>query len=168
MTDHRHYTDTTNVVDSIEALEEQFQANSVDEETSGRLYIMDAPQIELVAVPKEEMDERNLWATLDMIDDAICSIEWETNQFMSRHMHRLHFHESAMTYNEAFQLVPVGTGVIDADQATDPRALGDGLDRALTPLVDERDAMFTFVGVEAGSMASAGHFTDFEFEYAID
>lgn len=157
----RYHTDTTHVVASLRNIDDQPATSG----TEGRLEVYRTDQVPLVAVDDGEMSDRHLWATIDRTDDLICTIKWERTALVGLLL-ELHFHESSV--ENPLELQPIGQGAIDADQATDPRELSDDLFDALHPLVAECGAIFTFAGCEAASIAQAGHFTDFEYEYAID
>lgn len=146
----------TSIPDVVESLEKAVEAHD-----EGKLVVADLHPAKAVALTADEMEERGL---ADM--ESVCTLEFQTSNIGGSLHLDLSFHEHAV--HETFKLTPAGHSAIDADQATDPRELGYLLEKALDPLVEEYDAVFTFAGVEAGSMASGGHFTDFEFSYAID
>lgn len=154
---NRVYADPLHAVESVE------EHIEFSDEDSGTVTILDTECV-VEAETREALEERNITSALDMIDATICSIEWEENTFGGV-MLELHFHESSV--EETFELTPAGVEAIGANQATDPTDLSDRLGRALSGF-EERDAIWTFAGVDAGSMASGGHYTDFEFEYSID
>lgn len=151
---NRLYSTIPDVVESLEM--------AVEEYDEGKLAVIDGEQAKVVAGTGEELDERNISR-----NPPVCNIVFEQSEIGGFVHLTLSFHQNEVT-DGAFRLTPRGANVINADQATDPRELGERLRRALDPLVEEYDAIFTFKEVSAASMASGGHFTDFEFEYAID
>lgn len=156
----RRYADTENVIESLSRVKEM-----ADGGDSGKLVIIDAGQARVVAETDESMGDRNLWSAIHKIDDAICSIEWDIPQFGGMLL-ELGFHESAV--EETLVIDPAGPNAIDPTQATEPTDLGPDLERSLSGLAEEHDAIFTFKGVEAASMANMGYYTDFEYKYSID
>jgi len=156
---NERYADKRNVVASLRE-----HINSSDED-EGRITVYDT-DTRIVADDRDEMEERNLWnASIERIDDIICSIDWEVTSFGTQLL-ELNFHESEL--DNEFTLAPAGVNAIAPQQATSPTDLGPRLDEALTTLEEELDAAFTFQEVSAGSMANGGHYTDFEFKYSID
>lgn len=160
MDDVTHYSDLQHVAKSLEYLADLSTAGD-----SGELYVYETPQIPLLAVSDTAMEARNLWRPIEYVDDQICRIDWELTRFGGTLL-ELTFHESSVT--ESLLLDPAGVDAIAPQQATKPTELGDELETALSPLVEEHDAIFTFQEVSAASMASSGHYTDFEYTYAID
>lgn len=158
---NERYSDTRNVINSLRLV-----AGDVEGPASGRLTILDAGMATVVADTREQLKERNVWGTeIEPIDDNICTIKWEVPEWPALFL-ELVFHEKVV--EEPLTLRPAGPRAIDAHQATDPTDLGPRLQEALSPLVREYDATFTFKGVEAASVANPGHYTDFEYEYSID
>lgn len=153
---NRLYSTVPDVVESLEAAVEKYD--------EGTLSVVDSHPARAVALSDEEMVERGL-----LRDEFVCAIEFESvrlGEHKTTHL-ELSFHESEVDI-QPFTLAPAGVSAMAPKQATSPLDLGERLGDALSPLVEEHDAIFTFKGVEAQSMANGGHFTDFEFEYAID
>lgn len=156
----QRYSDSQSAVESLREIEDE-----AEDGDSGKLIVLDTDQIRIVAADDEEMDDRNLWSQLNRVDDQICCINWDANRFGSLLL-RLSFHQSEV--ENRFTLDIAQRDAIAPKQATDPRNLGSRLQTALHPFIEECNASFTFTGVDAASMSNGGHFTDFEFEYAID
>lgn len=128
-----------------------------------RIIVIDAGKAHVADDTLADLESRNI---TDM--KQLCSIDFD---YVGVGEHvlttiELRFHERSV--DGSFLLEPAGVDAIDAQQAPSPLDLGEDLELALGGFVESYDPIFTFKGVEAKSMASAGHFTDFEFTYSID
>lgn len=146
------YTSTNRVVESIRQIADEVSYD--DDSVSLSVYDTDAT---LCNATLEDVRERNLE---DYLGDELCSFEYDGSRLS------LHFHESQT--DGTFELTPAGPMAIDPQQATGPSALAPSLKSVLLEVSDELDVIsYDFVEVSAASMASGGHFTDFEFEYVV-
>lgn len=152
------YTDYNHVVESLKTAAEDYADGFT-------LRVIDSDRAVIVAETADALDDRNLWEVFNNIDDVSCVIEGQRSQLGGIHA-ELKFHEKVV--ENPIEIMPAGPDAIDASQATDPRELGPALARALGPIVEAWDVMFTFSEVSAGSVAHGGHYTDFEYEYSID
>lgn len=160
---NRFYADIENVRESIREVHEGLGETGDEAE----LVVVRAGRARVVAEPRERLIDRGLYNSYEeIVDDIVCHIE-VTRGYLGFPLLDLTFHESVV--EERLCLTPVGPGaVFSKGQATCPTKLGEDLCSALTPLRNRWGAEFTFKGVQAASVAHGGHFTDFEYEYAID
>jgi hypothetical protein len=146
------YTSTNRVVESIKQICEEVDIG--DDSVSLSVYDTDAT---LCNATLEDVRERNL---VEYLGDELCSFTYDCGRLT------LHFHENQV--EGTFELTPAGVDAIDPQQATGPSALAPSLKSVLLEVSDELDVIsYDFVEVSAASMATGGHFTDFEFEYVV-
>lgn len=146
------YTSTNRVVESIRQIADEVSYD--DDSVSLSVYDTDAT---LCNATLEDVRERNL---MDYLGDELCIFEYDGSRLS------LHFHESQT--EGTFELTPAGVNAIDPQQATGPSAIAPDLRGVLMDVYDELDVIsYDFIEVSAASMASSGHFTDFEFEYVV-
>lgn len=160
------YADTENVIESLREVSEWADGQDLDAGFEGRLTVVEAGRARVVAETKDDLLDRNLYPDYEsVVDDIVCVIKWSPGglDFL---LLDLSFHEDSVESELCF--TPAGHRAISPTQATSPLSLGEKLESALRPLERELNAMFTFKGVKAASMANGGHFTDFEYEYSID
>lgn len=146
------YTDIDHVAESVEQIVE----NTRFKDDSVRLSVYDVDAV-MVALSPETVDERNL---RHLMDTEICSFKYDGTELTVR------FHENQMI--GTFELNPAGAGAIGANQTNDIKRLAPKVGTVLTMLEREFDVIsYDFTEVSAGSVASGGHFTDFEFEFVV-
>jgi hypothetical protein len=105
----------------------------------------------------DEAKERNL---LRSLDEELCSFNYDGTRLTLR------FHQNRV--EGTFELSPASPTAIGAEQATDPAELAPDIAPVLDVLETEVDVIsYDFTEVSAASIASGGHFTDFEFEYVV-
>lgn len=146
------YADTANVV---EALKEADVQASFDSAVTVRVHDCEAV---LRGETADDVEDRNLFGHLG---EEVCSFEYDGAELTLR------FHESQV--EGELRLSPAGTGAAGpANQATGPKSLAPVVGEVLRSVEREWDVVsYDFVEVSAASMATGGHFTDFEFEYVV-
>lgn len=151
MTD-RLYADTTHV---IEALEQARDDAEYDDPAKVGVYASEAV---MRGITREEVEERNLGGNLG---NHLCTFEYDGTRLT------LTFHENVV--DGSFRLNPAGCEALPpVEQATSPKALSSKVASVLREVESEWDVVsYDFTEVSAASMATGGHFTDFEFEYVV-
>jgi hypothetical protein len=146
------YASTNRVVESIRQIAGEVDVG--DDSVSLSVYDCDAT---LCNTTLDEVRDRNL---TEYLGDELCGFEYDGTRLT------LYFHENQV--EGTFELTPAGVDAIAPQQATGPSALAPSLKSVLLEVSDELDVIsYDFVEVSAASMASSGHFTDFEFEYVV-
>lgn len=146
------YADVEHVV---EALERAREDGEFDDPVRVSVYASDAV---MRGITLDEVQDRNLDGYLG---EHLCTFEYDGTRLA------LSFHQSVI--DGSFRLAPADVGALPpVEQATGPKALSSDVAHVLRAIEDEWDiTCYDFTEVSAGSMASGGHFTDFEFEYVV-
>jgi len=108
-------------------------------------------------IDHETFKDRNLE---NVVERSLCNLRYDGVRWT------LQFHEN--TVQEDFWLRPAGLHGIDAKQAPDPDKFAPHLKPVVEAIEEAFDVVsWDFMEVSAASMASGGHFTDFEWKYVI-
>lgn len=145
------YCDTQNVADAVDELTDR----SLDDEDAS-LSVYDGDVV-MTGISHDEASDRNLFGHMG---DEVCSFRYDGTRLT------LSFHENQVV--TTFELTPAGTSGIVVNQTNPLSELAPAVDDVVQRLEDEFDLISCdFMGVESASIASGGHFTSFEFEYAV-
>lgn len=146
------YADKNHLVPAIEQLRENVSIGD-DRQT---ISVFDSEAV-MAGITLEEARERNLDGHFGK---SLCNLRYDGTRF------ELKFHEKVV--ENTFALSPAGPDAIAAEQATSPELLAPDLKPVIEAIESEYDVIsWDFIEVSAASMATGGHFTDFEFTYVI-
>lgn len=146
------YADITSLATAIEIVSEETTLEGED----ARVDVYNC-EPKMRGIPLEEVRERNL---IGHIGESVCTLGYDGTRWT------LKFHQSKL--DRTFKLIPAPLDEVDAQQAHPPDILSNALTPVVEKIEEEYDVIsWDFTEVSAASMASAGHFTDFEFEYVI-
>lgn len=141
--------------EGIESVIETLRSTSFEDDDVS-VSVMDG-NVVMRCIDLDEVRDRNLTGYMG---DEVCSLKYDGTRLT------VSFHESQV--DGTFSLTPTGSSGFNANQASDIKALaplvGDVLDM-LERYVDV--VAYDFTEVSAASIASGGHFCDFEFEYVV-
>lgn len=146
------YADTTNVAQALDKADDDA---SLDGPVTVRVCDTD---VVMRGITLDEARDRNI---VDHLGPELCSFKYDGTRLTLR------FHENRV--DGTFELAPAGPKAIAADQATDPAELAPDISPVLDALENEVDVAisYDFAEVASASIATGGHFTDFEFEYVV-
>lgn len=146
------YCDTANVV---EAIKRAVRHTDVGDDAM-HVSVHDCEAV-MRGITLDEIQERNLDGHLG---DHICTFEYDGTRL------ELTFHQNQL--EGEFRLSPARHDAIPpVEQASDVKELAPTVGHVLHSLEREWDiTCYDFMEVSAGSIGN-GHFTDFEFEYAV-
>jgi len=138
-----------------QAMSEVVESVSFEDEPV-RMNVYDTDVV-MRGITIDEVSDRNLHRSLD---HSVCSLEYDGTTM------KLCFHENQV--EGTFALNPAGVEAIDPSQTTPLKELAPAVNRVVGMIDHEFDLVSCdFAEVSAGSMATHGHLTDFEFEYEL-
>lgn len=153
MTTHYYASDCA---EGIASMIELFRSTPFDGEDV-KVSVMNGDVV-MRCIDFEEMQERNL---AGYMGNEVCSLSYDGTRLT------VGFHENQVA--GTFELTPAGTdGPVDPQQATSLKELAPAVGSVMEVLEDYVDVVtYDFMAVSSASIATSGHFCDFEFEYAV-
>ena len=146
------YADTGHVAQAMNEVVESVTFE--DDPVKMNVYDTD---VVMRGITTDEVSDRNLHRSLD---HAVCSLEYDGTTM------KLRFHEKEI--EGTFSLNPAGNDAIGVKQTTPLKEIAPSVNNVVGMIDHEFDLISCdFAEVSAGSMASGGHLTDFEFEYEL-